>query len=31
LPGPDVIATEIAVDLEAALGQFSQIAADLKK
>ena len=31
LPDPDVIAAEIAEDLEAALDQFSQIAADLKK
>jgi type I restriction enzyme M protein len=31
LPDPDVIALEIAEDLEAALDQFSQIAADLKK
>jgi type I restriction enzyme M protein len=31
LPAPDVIAAEIAEDLEAALDQFSQIAADLKK
>jgi len=31
LPAPDVIAAEIADDLEAALLQFSQIAADLKK
>jgi hypothetical protein len=30
LPDPDVIATEIAEDLEAALDQFSQIASDLK-
>jgi len=30
LPDPDVIATEIAEDLEAALSQFAQIAADLK-
>jgi len=30
LPEPDVIATEIAEDLQAALDQFSQIAADLK-
>jgi type I restriction enzyme M protein len=30
LPEPDVIALEIAEDLEAALDQFSQIAADLK-
>jgi hypothetical protein len=30
LPDPDVIAAEIAEDLEAALDQFSQIAADLK-
>jgi type I restriction enzyme M protein len=31
LPEPDIIATEIAEDLEAALDQFAQIAADLKK
>jgi type I restriction enzyme M protein len=31
LPDPGVIALEIAEDLEAALDQFSQIAADLKK
>jgi len=31
LPAPDLIAAEIAEDLEAALLQFSQIAADLKK
>lgn len=31
LPDPDVIALEIAEDLEAALDQFSQIAADLKR
>jgi len=31
LPGPDVIALEIAEHHEAALDQFSQIAADLKK
>ena len=30
LPDPDVIAAEIAEDLQAALDQFSQIAADLK-
>ena len=30
LPDPDVIALEIAEDLEAALEQFSEIAADLK-
>jgi len=30
LPEPDIIATEIAEDLEAALEQFSQIANDLK-
>ena len=30
LPDPDVIATEIAEDLEAALSQFAEIAADLK-
>ena len=30
LPDPDVIASEIAEDLEAALDQFSQIATDLK-
>ncbi|HVS89274.1 MAG TPA: hypothetical protein VHF01_13770 [Candidatus Acidoferrum sp.] len=29
LPDPDVIAAEIAEDLEAALDQFSQIVADL--
>lgn len=31
LPDPDVIAAEIAEDLEAALDQFSQIATDLKR
>ena len=31
LPEPDVIAAEIAEDLQAALDQFSQIAADLKR
>src|SRR6266481_6607358 len=31
LPAPDVIAAEIAEDLEAALLQFSQIASDLKR
>jgi type I restriction enzyme M protein len=31
LPDPDVIAAEIAEDLQAALDQFSQIAADLRK
>lgn len=31
LPDPDVIAAEIAEDLQAALDQFAQIAADLKK
>ena len=30
LPEPDVIAAEIIEDLEAALGEFAQIAADLK-
>jgi type I restriction enzyme M protein len=30
LPDPDVIAAEIAEDLEAALDQFSEIASDLK-
>jgi type I restriction enzyme M protein len=30
LPDPDVIAAEIAEDLEAALDQFSQIMSDLK-
>jgi type I restriction enzyme M protein len=30
LPAPDVIAAEIAEDLQAALDQFAQIAADLK-
>jgi type I restriction enzyme M protein len=30
LPDPDVIALEIAEDLEAALEQFSEIAVDLK-
>ena len=31
LPDPDVIAAEVAEDLQAALDQFSQIAADLWK
>ena len=31
LPDPDVIAAEIAEDLQAALDQFTQIAADLKQ
>jgi type I restriction enzyme M protein len=31
LPDPDVIAAEIAEDLQAALDQFAQIAAELKK
>ena len=31
LPAPDVIAQEIVEDLEAALSQFAQIAADLKR
>ena len=31
LPDPDVIAAEIAEDLQAALDQFSQIASDLKQ
>jgi type I restriction enzyme M protein len=31
LPEPDVIAAEIAEDLQAALDQFAQIAADLRK
>ncbi len=31
LPDPDVIAAEIAEDLQAALDQFAQIAADLKR
>ena len=31
LPEPDVIAAEIAEDLQAALDQFVQIAAELKK
>jgi type I restriction enzyme M protein len=31
LPAPDVIAAEIAEDLQAALDQFTQIAADLKR
>ena len=31
LPDPDVIATEIAEDLEAALQQFATIAEDLKR
>jgi type I restriction enzyme M protein len=30
LPAPDVIAAEIAEDLQAALEQFSQIASDFK-
>jgi hypothetical protein len=30
LPGPDVIATEIVEDLQAALAQFAEIASDLK-
>jgi type I restriction enzyme M protein len=30
LPEPDVIAAEIVEDLEAALDEFAQIAADLK-
>jgi type I restriction enzyme M protein len=30
LPEPDVIATEIVEDLEAALEQFSEVAGDLK-
>jgi type I restriction enzyme M protein len=31
LPAPDVIAAEIAEDLQAALDQFTQIAVDLRK
>jgi hypothetical protein len=31
LPDPDVIAQEIVEDLEAALSQFAEIAADLKR
>jgi len=31
LPDPDIIAAEIAEDLQAALDQFSQIASDLKQ
>jgi type I restriction enzyme M protein len=31
LPDPDVIAAEIAEDLQAVLDQFTQIAADLRK
>jgi type I restriction enzyme M protein len=31
LPDPDVIAAEIAEDLQAALDQFAAIAADLRK
>ena len=31
LPDPDVIAAEIAEDLQAALDQFTQIAATLRK
>ena len=31
LPAPDLIAAEIAEDLEAALSQFAEIAADLKE
>jgi type I restriction enzyme M protein len=31
LPAPDVIAAEIAEDLQAALDQFAQIASDLRK
>ena len=31
LPDPDVIAAEVVEDLQAALDQFSQIAADLRK
>jgi len=31
LPEPDVIAAEIVEDLEAALDEFAQIAADLKQ
>jgi hypothetical protein len=31
VPDPDVIAAEIAEDLQAALDQFTQIATDLKR
>ena len=31
LPAPEVIATDIAADLEAALEQFANIAEDLRK
>jgi type I restriction enzyme M protein len=31
LPDPDVIAAEIAEDLQAAMDQFAQIASDLKR
>ena len=31
LPDPDIIAQEIVEDLQAALAQFAEIAADLKK
>ena len=31
LPDPDIIASEIAEDLQAALDQFAQIAAELRK
>jgi type I restriction enzyme M protein len=31
LPDPDILAAEIAEDLQAALDQFAQIAADLKR
>jgi type I restriction enzyme M protein len=31
LPDPDIIATEIVEDLQAALAQFAEIASDLKK
>jgi type I restriction enzyme M protein len=31
LPDPDIIAAEIVEDLQAALAQFAEIAADLKK
>jgi hypothetical protein len=31
LPDPDVIAAEIAEDLQAALAQFAEIASDLKR
>jgi type I restriction enzyme M protein len=31
LPPPDIIAAEIVEDLQAALSQFAEIAADLKK